>query len=190
MVKYKLKILFLGYNNKQTKLISILEDRGCQVDHTAENFFDTSNYDLIISFGYRYIIANKVIRDSCPIINLHISFLPFNRGSHPNFWSHFDGTPSGITIHLIDQGIDTGKYLYQKEVPFNIKKITYNESYEILVNEIENLFIHNLEEMLSFEYDPKEYREKGTYHSSADLPQEVDWSRIIYDQMQSLRADK
>jgi methionyl-tRNA formyltransferase len=189
-MKYKLKILFLGYNNKETKLISILEDRGCQVDHTAEKFFDTSNYDLIISFGYRYIIANEAIRDSCPIINLHISFLPFNRGSHPNFWSHFDGTPSGITIHLIDKGIDTGKYLYQKEVLFNIKKITYMESYEILVNEIENLFIYNLEEILSFEFDPKEYREKGTYHSSADLPKEVDWSRIIDDQIQSLRKDK
>ena len=36
----------------------------------------------------------------------------------------------------------------------------------------------------------KEYRDKGTYHSSADLPKEVDWSRIIYDQMQSLGNDK
>lgn len=76
--------------------------------------------------------------------------MPFNRGSHPNFWSHFDDTPSGVTIHLIDKGIDAGKYLYQKKVFFNIKKITYKESYEILINEIENLFIQNLEEILSF----------------------------------------
>ena len=121
-MKFKLRILFLGYNKKETNLIGLLEDRGCKVDHTSENFFDASNYDLIISFGYRHIIPNEAINDYCPIINLHISFLPFNRGSHPNFWSHFDDTPSGVTIHLIDKGIDTGKYLYQKKVFFNIKK--------------------------------------------------------------------
>ena len=32
------------------------------------------------------------------IINLHISFLPFNRGYYPNLWSHQEGTPSGVTI--------------------------------------------------------------------------------------------
>ena len=190
-MKYKVKkILFLGYTDKETCLHSILASRGCQVDHSSEKTINTSDFDLIISFGYRHIIPNEIIINSCPIVNLHISFLPFNRGSHPNFWSHFDATPSGVTVHLIDKGIDTGLYLFQKRVFFNTEKLTYKESYQILINEIETLFIHNIDEILSLEFEPKKYEEKGTYHSAADLPKEVNWNSIIDNQLQILRKDK
>ena len=184
------KILFLGYNDKETPLHSILMSRGCQVDHACDKIINTSDFDLIISFGYRYIIPNETIINSCPIINLHISYLPFNRGSHPNFWSHFDETPSGVTIHLIDDGIDTGLYLFRERVFFNIKKLTFKESYQILINKIESLFIHNIDQILSLDFEPKKYEEKGTFHSSADLPIDIDWNKIIDDQLQILRKDK
>ena len=184
------KILFLGYSDKETCLHSILEGRGCEVKHSSEKIINTSDFDLIISFGNRHIIPNEIIVTSCPIINLHISFLPFNRGAHPNFWSHFDGTPSGITIHLIDEGIDTGLYLFRKRVFFNTKKLTFKESYQILISEIESLFIHNIDKILSLDFEPKQYEEKGTYHSSVDLPKEVDWNSIIHDQMQILSEGK
>jgi len=190
-MKYKVKkILFLGYSDKETCLHSILEGRGCQVEHSTEKIINTSDFDLIISFGYTNIIPNEIIVTSCPIVNLHISFLPFNRGAHPNFWSHFDATPSGVTIHLIDEGIDTGSYLFQKRVFFNTKNLTFKESYQVLISEIESLFIYNIDEILSLEFEPKQYDEKGTYHSSADLPKEVDWNSIIEDQIQILRKDK
>ena len=38
---------------------------------------------------------------------MHISYLPFNRGAHPNYWSFKDNSPKGVTIHFIDNGIDT-----------------------------------------------------------------------------------
>ena len=180
-------ILFLGYSKKETCLHSILEDKGCLVDHTDEKNIVTSNIDLIISFGYRYIIPKEVIINSYPIVNLHISLLPFNRGSHPNFWSHFDGTPSGVTIHLIDQGIDTGPYLFQKKIDFDTKKITFKESYQILINELENLFIDNIDEILSLNFTTEKCLEKGTYHSSRDLPKEVNWNNIIDDELKVLK---
>ena len=184
------KILFLGYSDKETCLHSILEGRGCQIEHSSEKIINTSDFDLIISFGNRHIIPNEIIVTSCPIINLHISLLPFNRGAHPNFWSHFDATPSGVTIHLIDKGIDTGPYLFQKRVFFNTKKLTFKESYQILIREIESLFIRNINEILSLEFESKQYKEKGTYHSFADLPKELDWNSIIDDQIQILSEDK
>ena len=49
---------------------------------------DALGYDLIISFGYKHIIKKEVISNSnIPIINLHISYLPWNKGAHLNFWS-------------------------------------------------------------------------------------------------------
>jgi methionyl-tRNA formyltransferase len=185
-IKYKVqKVLFLGANKSETSLIEILESRGCVVTHTNKKNIDTEGYDLVISFGYRYIISNEIISKSPPIINLHISFLPYNKGAHPNFWSHLDGTPSGVTIHLIDKGVDTGPYLFQEEVNFDINTITFRESYEILKNKIEIMFIKNLELILNLEYELHAYKTKGTYHSLSDIPNGVDWNNIISKYVQN-----
>lgn len=71
----------------------------------------------VISYGYKHIISPELL-DMLPhrFINLHISFLPWNRGYHPNYWSWMDDTPKGVTIHEIDAGIDTGPILIQREV--------------------------------------------------------------------------
>ncbi len=73
--------------------------------------------DWIVSYGYRHIIRPPVI-DALPerIVSLHISYLPWNRGAHPNLWSWIDDTPKGVTLHRIDAGIDTGAILGQARV--------------------------------------------------------------------------
>lgn len=49
-------------------------------------------------------------------LNLHPGLLPWNRGKHPNFWCVVEGTPCGVTLHLIDDGVDTGPVLAQREI--------------------------------------------------------------------------
>jgi methionyl-tRNA formyltransferase len=53
-------------------------------------------------------------------INLHPALLPHNRGRFPNIWSIVSKTPAGVTIHYIDEGIDTGDVIAQKEVPVEV----------------------------------------------------------------------
>lgn len=48
------------------------------------------------------------------IINTHPSYLPFNRGKYPYYWSIVEGTPFGVTIHKVDEGVDTGGILWQR----------------------------------------------------------------------------
>ena len=99
-------ILFLGYNSKDTSLIAKLQKKGRTVVHTNDKISWSDEFDLVISFGYRHIISQDQINNStAPIINLHVSYLPWNKGAHPNFWSHFDCTPSGVTIHEVDEGL-------------------------------------------------------------------------------------
>jgi methionyl-tRNA formyltransferase len=50
------------------------------------------------------------------IINLHISYLPWNRGADPDFWSLIDDTPKGVTIHYMAAALDAGDIIAQKEV--------------------------------------------------------------------------
>jgi methionyl-tRNA formyltransferase len=49
-------------------------------------------------------------------VNVHPAFLPYNRGAYPNVWSIVEGTPAGVTIHYVDEGVDTGDIIAQREV--------------------------------------------------------------------------
>ena len=72
---------------------------------------------------------------------MRISFLPWNKGAHPNFWSFYENTPKGVSIHLIDKGIDTGPIIYQKIVKFSKNEETFEQTYSVLKNEIEDLLL-------------------------------------------------
>ena len=39
-------------------------------------------------------------------LNFHPSYLPWNRGKHPNFWCLIDEAPCGVTLHYINEMID------------------------------------------------------------------------------------
>ena len=186
----KSKILFLGYAPEQTTLVEELVRAQCEVWHTAEKIQTTVGYDLVISFGYRHIISKEVIESSsAPIINLHISYLPWNRGAHPNFWSFYDCTPSGVTIHLIDEGMDTGAIIYQRYVNFNQEENTYRKTYNRLISEIEKLFTDNLNEIISKKFIATPQRRQGTYHSVANLPKEFGgWDSEISKEVVRLDA--
>ncbi len=124
-----------------------------------------SKFDLMVSFGYRYILTKDIL-DVCPGINLHISYLPYNKGADPNFWSLYDGTPKGVTIHKMDEGIDTGEILLQQLVEFS-EDDTLSSSYQKLQDAIVNLFIENAEDLLAGNIKPKPNK-GGTYHCSKD----------------------
>ncbi len=66
-------------------------------------------------FGYR--LGTDVLTafpNGC--INVHPSLLPWNRGAYPNVWSIVDHTPAGATIHVMDERLDTGPILRQRQV--------------------------------------------------------------------------
>jgi methionyl-tRNA formyltransferase len=184
------RVLFLGYTRDQTGIIDDLVNANCEVWHTQEKIETTQGYDLAISYGYRHILKKSIIESSdAPIINLHISYLPWNRGAHPNFWSFFDCTPSGVSIHLVDEGVDTGPILYQRYVNFSRDQVTFSQTYNQLILEIELLFKENLREIISGTYNPIPQRRKGTYHKAADLPSDFSgWDSNIQDEVRRLDA--
>jgi methionyl-tRNA formyltransferase len=50
--------------------------------------------------------------------NIHPALLPRYRGPEPIFWNMRDGTPTGVTIHQIDAGLDTGPIAAQEALAF------------------------------------------------------------------------
>lgn len=77
-----------------------------------------TNADIALSLFFGYILSPEVI-SLFPegVVNLHPSYLPYNRGAHPNIWSIVEGTPAGVTLHYIDNGVDTGNIIAQKQIP-------------------------------------------------------------------------
>lgn len=73
--------------------------------------------DMAVSVLFRNMLR-KPFLDLFPMgcINLHPAFLPYNRGNYPNVWSIVEKTPAGVTLHYIDEGLDTGDIIAQEEV--------------------------------------------------------------------------
>lgn len=124
--------------------------------------------EFILSYGYRHILRPPTLqRHQGKAINLHISMLPWNRGADPNLWSFLENTPKGVTIHLLDEGIDTGPILYQERVSFSDHE-TLNTAYEKLSFTIENLFCRNWPSIRSGTAPAKPQPGGGSYHRQAD----------------------
>jgi methionyl-tRNA formyltransferase len=139
--------------------------------HTSEpitqKLIDTT--DLFVSYGYRHIITREMLRcmKRAPV-NLHISLLPWNRGADPNFWSWLDDTPKGVTIHLIDDGVDTGPMIAQWQGP-EVKGTTLKETYESMCFVVESLFDGHWPKIRMGDCVVKEQIGIGSVHKKSDI---------------------
>lgn len=125
--------------------------------------------ELVISYGYRYLLdKDTIIFFKNRIINLHISLLPWNRGADPNLWSFLEDTPKGVSIHYIDEGLDTGEIILQKKINFDDTEHTLASTYAILKNKLEELLIDNWNNIVFNRIKSRPQLKSGTYHRSKD----------------------
>jgi methionyl-tRNA formyltransferase len=167
-----MKILFLG-PSKENIVEYLIKDGNIVIQFEKKisgcNDLILHDVEYIISYGYRYIIPEEVVRKfKKNIINLHISYLPWNRGSDPNLWSFLEDTPKGVTIHYIDKGLDTGEIIAQKEIFFTDPRETLRTTYNKLCIEIENLFIQKWHLIKNGEIESFHQNGNGSYHKSID----------------------
>jgi methionyl-tRNA formyltransferase len=77
--------------------------------------------EIGISVYFGYLLTGEFLRTFANgVINLHPSLLPYNRGAYPNVWPIIEGTPAGVSLHFIDEGVDTGDIIAQCEVPLRL----------------------------------------------------------------------
>lgn len=141
-----MNVLVLGVT--PSPITPILRENGCVVTEYENSinvdFLKERAIEFAVSYRYRYIVTNAVIYYlRGKIINLHISLLPWNRGADPNLWSFLEDTPKGVTIHYVDDGLDTGDIIAQKESVFDSPEETLASTYKKLNSEIIELFREN-----------------------------------------------
>lgn len=182
-------ILFLTCNDNTLSLYEWLMEREKNVilyrDRIDLPKVVELNPRLMISYNYSFLIKEDVIAFMRQrIINLHISLLPWNRGADPNYWSFIEDTRKGVTIHLIDRGLDTGDILLQKEVFFDEEQESFRSSYQKLQEEICRLFQENWQDIKNNRITPRKQTGCGSLHYhkeflalTASYP--VDWDEKI-----------
>ena len=74
--------------------------------------------DFIIICHFKKLVSNKIIQiPSKGCINLHPSLLPKYRGMSPQHFPIINGElETGVTVHFVDEGIDTGDIIIQKNI--------------------------------------------------------------------------
>ena len=91
----------------------------------TQNFLGEDPPDFLIVFGTS--IIDRKIFSSCNnfAMNIHLGITPEYRGSRSEFWAthNNDLDKIGVTVHEIDQGIDTGRIILQRYL-----KVTHGES--------------------------------------------------------------
>lgn len=130
--------------------------------------------DLGLSVMFGYLLKRNflsLLPKGC--LNLHPAYLPFNRGAYPNVWSIIEDTPAGVTLHFIDDGIDTGDIVRQVEVP-----VLSSDTGESLYHKLEAAGLLLLRDTWPSVQTGQvmrmpQRREEGTFHKVRDV-EEID----------------
>ena len=109
-----------GTLNNQIQKIGACENIFTSADLTKSDFLkslEDLKVDLIILAWWPYIIRKPLLNlPRLGFLNTHPSLLPCNRGRHYYFWNIVNEDPFGVTLHWIDENIDSGDIAFQKEL--------------------------------------------------------------------------
>jgi hypothetical protein len=72
--------------------------------------------DLMVHAGAGIIRRPLLAVSRLGMINAHMGILPFYRGMNVTEWAAFNGDPIGCSVHVIDEGIDTGDIIAVRPV--------------------------------------------------------------------------
>ncbi|SJZ43499.1 methionyl-tRNA formyltransferase [Selenihalanaerobacter shriftii] len=147
--------------------------------------------DLIVSMSYDQIIRKELIEiPSQGIINIHAGKLPYYRGRSPINWAIINGEEEiGLTVHYIDQGIDTGDIIIQEKVPINI-----NDNYATILRKVEELTPTILMQAINQIENGLVISKKHSHLEGIYLPRRcegdeiINWNKVSKDVYNFIRA--
>jgi len=167
--KYKRKILALpnksdtGRDNWQKSFKKYAKSSKIKIVN-LNNLYKIKKL-FFFSIEYEKIIDPNKFK-SKNLFNIHFSLLPKFRGCHTNFYQILKGEKySGVTLHKINSGIDTGDIVKQLKFKINLNDTAF-DNYKKLMKYSVILFKKNINNILSKKYKLKKQKLKnGSYFS-------------------------
>lgn len=146
---------------------------------------------LNISMSYDQILRQPIL-ESAPLgfINCHAGKLPFYRGRNIINWAIINNeTEIGLTVHFIDEGIDTGDILLQRTL-----RVNWEDTYGSVLEKVQTAFPDLLAEAVRLLQRGEAHRRaqshlEGTYYSSRIPGDEwIDWNDSSLNIYNKIRA--
>lgn len=167
-----MRILCLYNNPCALPLFSWLQQEGHEtILHTEQLTKDwclAQKFDLTVSYTYLYVLSSDILSAlGNNAVNLHNSFLPWNRGKDPSLWSIMENTPRGVTLHYMESGLDKGAIIAQKLVPL-VEGDTLKTSYYTLDKAAQEQFRQAFQWYNYWGQMKKAPLGEGSYHSAKD----------------------
>jgi methionyl-tRNA formyltransferase len=149
--------------------------------------------DVGISAWWPKLIKRPLLnRPRLGFINTHPSLLPHNRGKHYNFWALVEQAPFGVSLHMIDEGIDSGDVIAQRSIPYD-----WEDNGETLYGKAEpamvKLFQDTYPSIRTLDFSrQKQDLSLGSFHKASELDPasciELDREYLARDLLNLLRA--
>lgn len=161
---------------------------------TLNNLMSTTNFNsrlaVLIDFG---IIVSKEVIDKFElgIVNSHFSLLPRWRGADPITFSILNGDDkTGVSLMVIDEGMDTGKLIAQKSLKLS-SAITTPDLTQKLIKLSDHLISEYLPKYISgsIKLRSQPHSDRATYSRKLNKSDgKIDWSKSAQQLQQEVRA--
>ena len=166
-----LDIIFCGKGVVAERCLDVLLQLGFLPRIVCENpvGLDIGKPDLLLSVHCPALFSKTLL--SIPKIgclNLHNSFLPWNKGAHACTWAIVDDTPHGATLHWIDEGVDTGDIFFQKEL-FILDHDTADSLYRRTVDLEISIFEIGIKRFIDGDRTRIKQNGRGSFHGKKDI---------------------
>jgi methionyl-tRNA formyltransferase len=169
-------VFFAGGNIVANKVLSFLTSRRENLIHVFNekdeiNAGIVTSYlpDVIITCYWPYLLKPEMINiPKYGCINFHPALLPKNRGWYPSVWEVLIGGTAGVTLHLIDEGADTGPIIAQREFPIketDTGGTVYEKSQSEIISLFEEIWIKLLNEGIELK---NQDHSRATYHTKKE----------------------
>ncbi len=159
------------------------------VNLTVLNKVKEINPDIIFSIYYRKILPKSILNiPKLGCINIHPSLLPYYRGPVPTAWAIEKGEEKfGITIHLMDEGIDTGNILIQEKFIIGKNETGY-QLYTRAMKLGASMLCENFDKIINNEIQSTPQKGNGSYYGKKNGKYTIDWKDSVHNIRNKIRV--
>ncbi len=113
-----------GEDSWQRSLIKACRDQNVRIV-TLQDVYEIPDLIFLSTEFDRIVRTDRFASDR--LFNIHFSLLPKYKGMYPSVLPILNGDPeTGVTLHMIRQGIDTGEIIVQRSFPIEPDYTSYD----------------------------------------------------------------
>ena len=107
------------YIGQHCKALDIAYQKEEGSGNSMYNWIDSNQPELVFVLGHISKIRLEQLPQGLKVYNIHFGKLPEYRGASPVFWQlKNEETHPGCAIHELENTIDTGAIIWEKQIPF------------------------------------------------------------------------